>query len=171
MRIRPNFRLILFVYPDTCIQRKYPRRGKREHRDPGKETSERGLDVDLWRQTVKLQPWHFNWAQLYLEMNWLIATESFNSLLSLFISAKSLLAAEALIETRLPASPTSDRRWRLTVIVMEGRRSETFRCVFFFPFFLCLWTQRQLNAFTFQQSESWTWRWSERQGPSLTGSL
>lgn len=95
-----------FVHISSYIYSKeVSEKSKKRAERPRKETSERSLRVDLWRQTVKLQPWHFNWAQLYLEMNWLIATESFNSLLSLFISAKSLLAAEALIETCLPFLP------------------------------------------------------------------
>lgn len=100
------------IFISVCVcTKQISAEGKMRAERRRKETSETSLRVDLWRQTVKLQPWHFNWAQLYLEMNWLIATESFNSLFSLFISAKSLLAVEALIETCLSASPNAD--WRV----------------------------------------------------------
>lgn len=43
-----------------CVYKASVCKEEKESRETKKETSETSLHVDLWRQTVKLQPWHFN---------------------------------------------------------------------------------------------------------------
>lgn len=80
----------------VCVTWNCENLGKERGEKKRREKKKRGepLAWPLETNTVKLQPWHFNWVKLYLEMSWLIATESSNSHLSLFISAKSLLGKE-----------------------------------------------------------------------------